>query len=48
MTIRLDELEELVKKGPPGDEGKGPRIAVEEGGAVVRGGGHELIMGPYN
>lgn len=47
MTIRLDELEELVKQGPPGNEGKGPRIGAEEG-VVVRGGGHELIMGPYN
>lgn len=36
MTIRLDELEELVKKGPPGNEGRGPRIGFEAG--VVVGG----------
>lgn len=51
MTIRLDELEELVKKGPPGNEGRGPRIGVEEGVVVRSGGGggdHELIMGPYS
>lgn len=48
MTIRLDELEELVKKGPPGNERKGPRIGVEEEGVVAplppgrRGGG--LVM----
>lgn len=48
MTIRLDELEDLVKKGPPGNEGRGLRIGVEEGVVVRGGGGHELIMGPYN
>lgn len=31
MTIRLNELEELVKKGPSGNEGKAPRIGFEEG-----------------
>lgn len=36
MTIRLDELEEMVKKEPPVNEGKGARIGVEEG--VVVGG----------
>ena len=53
MTIRLDELEELVKKGPSGNEGKGPRIGVEEGVVAptpIPGGGggfgHELIMEP--
>lgn len=37
MTIRLDELEEMIhKKGPPGrSEGRGSRIGVEEGVVVA-------------
>lgn len=38
MTIRLDELEEMVnKKGPLGSEGKVAKIGVEEGVVVVGG-----------
>lgn len=46
MTIRLDELENMVKNVPPGNEGRGARIlGVDEGVVVGGGGGHELMMG---